>query len=180
MTGRKLFSYHTLMNTLLRLAACTGFALLTTTAWSADSPLPKPLRKFDADKDGKLTGDELIRARQAHNRGGREPEVNAGQWREMMERRKKNWLQQQNGKLDLNQDGKLDDAEKDRAEKIWSEIADGLGKLRWEIVKKYDKNDDGDLNQAEREASRKESDERRAEIEKKAMEAHPADAVKPA
>ncbi|MDB6071933.1 MAG: hypothetical protein JWL81_3104 [Verrucomicrobiales bacterium] len=168
------------MKTLLRLAACTGFAMLTNSAWSADSPLPKPLRKFDADKDGKLTGDELIRARQAHNRGGREPEVREGQWKEILERRKKTWLQQQNGNLDLNKDGNLDDAEKERAEKIWGEIADGLGKLRWEILKKYDKNDDGDLNQTEREASRKESDERRAAIEKQAMESHRANAAKPA
>lgn len=169
------------MKTLLRLAACAGLALLgSTTAWSADSPLPKPLRKFDADKDGKLTGDELVRARQAHNRGGREPEVSESQWREIMERRKKNWLQQHTETLDLNKDGNLDDAEKERAEKIWNEIAEGLGKLRWEILKKYDQNDDGDLNQAEREASRKESEQRRAEIEKQAMEAHRPEPVKPA
>ena len=170
----------------LSLSAFTATALIifcaltfTEEAGAQDSPLAKPLRKFDKDKDGKLTGDEVVKARQAFNRGGKNPELGADDWKEMMGRRKGEWRQRYLKDLDTNSDGTLDDAEKKESNKLWSELEVELEKLREEIIAKYDKNDDGDLTQGEREASRRETETRRLEIEKAFMEQKHAMAASP-
>ena len=149
---------------------CLSFVVWPMAVSLADSPLAKPLQPFDQNKDGKLTGQELVLARQAHNRGGKPLETNPQRIKEFMERRKAEWKRQEMKALDGNADGKLDDTEQQRAEMIWSEIAREFDQVREEILRKYDLNDDGDLNQKEREASRNESDSRRQAIERKVME----------
>lgn len=148
------------------------FSLLVLIPWTGtaqDSPLAKPLRKFDRNKDGKLQGEELVNARQAHNRGGKELDFNPRRIEEFMERRRNNWFNTHKSLLDANKDGTMDDAEKTQAEKVWSEIAQDSEKIRKEITRKYDKNDDGELTGQEREASRREFDQLRSESEKRIM-----------
>jgi hypothetical protein len=99
--------------------------------------------------------------------------MNDQAWKEIMERRKRTWKEQQLGYLDLNGDGKLDDAETQRGDLVWEEIAKEIDKARMEILLKYDQNDDGELSDKERQASRGEFETRRKEIEEKAMAAHP-------
>lgn len=160
------------------LACCFVLFALTSSAVSAqDSPLAKSLRKFDANKDGKLSGEEQVQARQAFNRGGRDLGNNGRPNPEFFERRKKNWLEQQVKFLDLNGNGTLEDDETKRADLIWEEIAAGMETMRAELTRKYDKNDDGELTQQEREASRGEFDTKRREIENKVMAAHPGPAT---
>ena len=160
------------------IAPCTALFALTLGAVSAqDSPLAKPLRKFDTNKDGKLTGDEQTLARQAFNRGGRNLENGGRPNREFSERRKKNWKEQQITFLDLNGNGTLEDNETKRADLIWEEIGAEIEKIRIGITEKYDKNDDGELTQQEREASRGEFETKRREIETKVMAAHPKPAA---
>lgn len=130
-----------------------------------EEALPRPLRRFDTNKDGKLTGEELMLARQAHNRGGRPAEPTADQWRETLGRFKNQWMRRNMDVLDLNGDGTLDEAERERMERAWREIAEGITAVRVEITKKYDENDDGELNNEERQKSRRESDRRRREVE---------------
>jgi len=149
---------------LLTLLAATAAAAPT-----ADPSLARALRKFDSNQDGKLTGEELTQARQAHNRGGKELETDPKQIQEFMERRKADWKKQNLKWLDKNNDGKIEGPEDQQAESIWKEIAEGYSLLRKDIMKKYDINDDGDLSQQEREASRAESDRRRRDIEQKVM-----------
>ena len=156
--------------------------LLSVAASGAESPLAKPLQPFDQNKDGKLTGQELVLARQAHNRGGKPLETSRRRTREFLERRKAEWKRQETRTLDGNADGKLDDVELRRADMIWAEIAREFEQVRDEILRKYDLNDDGELSQKEREASGNESDSRRKAIEQKVMEKHrtaPADPVAP-
>ena len=74
--------------------------------------LAPPLRMFDRNKDGKLTGDESKMARQAYNRGGREAEPSPRKWREQMERREREFTKDRQRDFDLNGNGKLDDSEK--------------------------------------------------------------------
>lgn len=139
------------------------------TIWAQDSPLAKPLRKFDKNKDGKLIGEELVNARQAHNRGGKELDFNPRRIEEFMERRRNNWFNTHKATLDSNKDGSLDDTEKAQAEKMWAEIAQESEKIRKEITRKYDKNDDGELTGQERDASRREFDQLRSDSEKRIM-----------
>jgi hypothetical protein len=134
-----------------------------------DSPLAKPLRKFDRNKDGKLTGEEFVAARQAHNRGGKELEYGPRRIEEFMERRRNSWFSTHTALLDTNKDGSLDEAEKAKAEKVWAEIAQDAEKIRRDITRKYDKNDDGELTGQERDASRREFDQLRTESEKRIM-----------
>ena len=159
-------------------ACCIALLALTLgTVLAQDSPLAKPLRKFDANKDGKLTGDEQALARQAFNRGGRNLENNGRPNREFFERRKKNWKEQQMTFLDLNGNGTLEDDENKRADLVWGEISAEFEKVRSEITRKYDTNDDGELTQQEREASRGEMEIIRREIETRVMAAHPKPAA---
>ena len=133
----------------------------------AGSPadLAAPLRKFDRDRDGKLTGDELKMARQAHNRGGREAEPNPRRWSEQLERREREFTRQRERDFDLNGDGKLDDGERRELRGVWQKIAEKFTAVRVTITEKYDRDDDGELNDQERNASRGESDRMRREIE---------------
>lgn len=127
--------------------------------------LAKPLRKYDTNKDGQLTGDELRLARQAFNRGGKAPEMSADDWQGVLDYFKGDWRKRNFSKLDLNADGKLDDAEKERVQKIWGGIAAQLTTMRAELVLKYDKNDDGNVTREERRAFDPEFGRRRFEIE---------------
>lgn len=161
-------------HSLLSGLAALGLALHGAAA--EESPLAKPLRPFDQNKDGKLTGQELVLARQASKRGGRQAEPSPENWKRILNRRRENWKREQVKALDANEDGNLDDAENKRAEEIWSGMEQEFTRLRDDILRKYDANDDGELTGNEREASRKESDRRREEIERQAMQA----AAKPA
>ncbi len=145
--------------------------LAATPLLAQESPLAKPLRKYDTNKDGKLIGEELVQARQAFNRGGKDLETDAKFFKQISERRKRNWREQQLKVLDLNGNGTLEAEEEKRAEAIWAEINLASDKLRADLLRKYDKNDDGQLDQAERDASRPEFDAKRKEIETKAMAA---------
>lgn len=158
------------MNIAPALSALGMLTLLATGVSAQDSPLAKPLRKFDQNKDGKLTGEELVLARQAHNRGGRELEFDARRMKEFMDRRKAEWKEQQTKFLDTNGDGKIDGEESQRADTIWAEIEKEYDLLRKDLLRKYDKNDDGELNGPEREASRGENNSRRNSLEQKVMD----------
>jgi len=131
----------------------------------AESGLAAPLRKFDRDKDGKLTGDELKAARQAHNRGGRDAEPNPNRWREILERQEKEFTRRREKDFDTSGDGKLDDGERGEMREVWRTIAGRYKNVREAMTAKYDRNDDGELNEQERNASRSESDRLRRQAE---------------
>lgn len=160
------------LHSLLRPA---GLVLLLWTAGILPAPaqtsaLPKPLRKFDQDKNGKLIDEELVQARQAHNRGGREPEINPNRWKEMMERRRGQWFRENQTRLDLDKDGSLNGAETAKAEEAWKETADGFAAIQTALTRQFDRNDDGDLTREERQASRRESEKQRTELEKSILQ----------
>ena len=138
-----------------------------------ESPLAKPLRAFDTNNDGKLTGEEVVLAQQAFNRGGRKPDNGGRSIRELLERRKRSWLEQQAKSLDLNGNGSLEENESKRAEMIWNQISGEFDKVRADLLRKYDKDNDGELNEQERNASRGEYEARRKAIEDKVMAANP-------
>lgn len=127
--------------------------------------LAPALRRFDKDKDGKLTGEELKLARQAHNRGGREIEPNPGRWKEMLQRQERDFTNRFRKDFDANNDGNLDDTERGEMREVWKQIAAKLTTIRDTITAKYDRNDDGELNDGERRASRDESNRLRREAE---------------
>lgn len=131
----------------------------------ASQDLAAPLRKFDSNHDGKLTGDELKLARQAHNRGGRDAEPGPARMKEILQRNEREFTRRREKDFDTNSDGKLDDAERNTMRKVWQKVAERYLKIRETITAKYDRNDDGELNDGEREASRTESDRLRKEIE---------------
>ncbi|HWB04683.1 MAG TPA: hypothetical protein VG796_16765 [Verrucomicrobiales bacterium] len=131
----------------------------------ASKDLPAALRKFDKDRDGKLTGDELKMARQAHNRGGREPEPNPNRWREQLQRQERDFNERHRKDFDSSGDGKLDDAERNEMREVWKQIAARYTTIRETLTAKYDRNDDGELNDGERNASRFESNRLRREAE---------------
>jgi hypothetical protein len=136
---------------------------------AAASELAAPLRKFDRDKDGKLTGDELKAARQSHNRGGREAEPSARRWREILERQEKEFARRREKDFDSSGDGKLDDRERAEMREVWKAIAGRYNNIRDVLTAKYDRNDDGELNDQERNASRSESDRLRREAEEQCL-----------
>ncbi|RYD33496.1 MAG: hypothetical protein EOP86_13250 [Verrucomicrobiaceae bacterium] len=140
--------------------------------------LARPLRKYDTDKDGKLTGMELHLARQAFNRGGKAPEMSTDDWQGVLDYLQGECRKRHFAKLDTNGDSKLDDAEKQRFQAVWKQVAARLTTLRAELVLKYDKNDDGNVTRGERRAFDPEFNRRRLEIENDAMaklESAPAD-----
>jgi hypothetical protein len=146
--------------------ACAAFAAAQDASKpDASKDLPAPLRKFDTDHDGKLTGDELKLARQSHNRGGREIEPNAGRWKEILQRQEKDFADRFRKDFDANGDGKLDDTERGEMREVWKQVAARLTTIRDTITAKYDRNDDGELNDGERRASRDESNRLRREAE---------------
>lgn len=136
---------------------------------AGESPLAKPLQAFDLNKDGKLTGDELVQARQAHHRGGQSLAPDLRRYQDFLSRRKAEWLQKHQEFLDGNGDGKLDETETQRTDVIWAEIAARYDIVRLEIIRKYDLNDDGRLTDAERTASQAEANQRRIAIEHQVM-----------
>lgn len=146
------------------------FVLAVVPAVAQDrKTLAGPLRKFDANRDGKLEGRELVLARQAHNRGGREAEPNPGRWRDLLERLEREFMNRRRRDFDENGDGKLDGGEERDARKVWEAISEGMTRIREEVTAKYDRNDDGELNEAERGDSRKETDRMRRELEERVM-----------
>ncbi len=159
-----------------RLAPCAALLLpllALPPAPAADSPLAPPLRKFDRNGDGKLLGDEVVLARQAFNRGGRDPDLSPEIWNEILSQRRKDWEKAQRQALDADRDGQLSDLEKRRRDAIWADIAQASAALRDELTRKYDRNDDGQLSDQERQPSRAEAESRRRDIEKTALAAHP-------
>jgi EF hand len=139
--------------------------------------LAAPLRKFDRDGDGRLSGEELKLARQAHNRGGRDAEPGPGRWREILARQEREFVRRRERDFDANGDGKVDDHERGAMRAVWKRIADQYAELRATITAKYDRNDDGELNDRERNASRQESDRLRREIEDRCLDEWRAKAV---
>ncbi|RFC51482.1 MAG: EF hand/EF hand [Verrucomicrobia bacterium] len=131
--------------------------------------LAGPLRKFDANRDGKLEGRELVLARQAHNRGGREAEPNPGRWRDMLERFEREFMNRRRRDFDENGDGKLDEGELREARKVWEAISEGMARVREEVTARYDRNDDGELNDEERRESKKETERLRRELEERVL-----------
>lgn len=141
--------------------------------------LAKPLRKFDRNGDGRLEGDELRLARQAHNRGGRPAEPNPGRWRDILERLEREFLRRREKDFDTDHNGQLSDQERQQARSVWRKIAAEITALRDDITARYDRNDDGELNDDERSASRAESERRRREIEETIMAAWMSSAPRP-
>lgn len=133
--------------------------------------LAKPLRKFDRNGDGRLEGDELRLARQAHNRGGRPAEPNPGRWRDILDRLEREFLRRREKDFDTDNSGQLSGEERQQARSAWRKIATEITTLRDDITARYDRNDDGELNDDERNASRAESERRRREIEESIMAA---------
>jgi hypothetical protein len=133
--------------------------------------LAKPLRKFDRNGDGRLEGDELRLARQAHNRGGRPAEPNPGRWRDILDRLEREFLRRREKDFDTDNSGQLSVEERQQARSAWRKIATEITTLRDDITARYDRNDDGELNDDERNASRAESERRRREIEESIMAA---------
>ena len=138
-------------------------------ATPADKALQGPLRKFDLDKNGVLNAEELKAARQAHNRGGREAEPTPGRLVEIMERMKRDFSRRYQKDFDLNNDGKLEGAEREAAEKIWQSLIPKFTEIRRTVTDKYDKNDDGELGENERGESRKEMENLRTEATEEAI-----------
>ncbi len=155
------------------LAPSSALLLLLASSHAADSPLAPPLRKFDRNQDGKLTGEEVVLARQAFNRGGRDPDLSPEIWSEILSQRRKDWEKAQRQALDADRDGKLSDQEKQRRDAIWADIAQASAALRDELTRKFDRNDDGQLSDQERQPAQAESDSRRRDLEQKALAAHP-------
>lgn len=127
--------------------------------------LARPLRKFDTNKDGKLTGDEVRLARQAFNRGGKDPEMTADLWQGILDYYFGEWRKRNYKVFDTDADGKLNDGEKEQAKKLWEEVPPQLVTLRDELIRKYDKNDDGNVTKDERRPYESEFNRRREEIE---------------
>ena len=152
-----------------RLSACFLILAAIPAAAQERSALAGPLRKFDANRDGKLEGRELVLARQSHNRGGREAEPDPGRWKEIMERFEREFLKRRQKEFDANHDGRLDDGERNAASAAWKIIGEGITRIRDDITARYDRNDDGELNDAERNASRQESERLRRELEEKVV-----------
>jgi Ca2+-binding EF-hand superfamily protein len=158
---------------------CFAAVLISCAVAQDKSELAHPLRKYDIDQDGKLTGDEFTRARQAHNRGGREAEPTPSRLKDIMNRIKRDFSTRNQKAFDKDGDGKLNEAETVVLEKVWAEIATEYQKLRQEITKRYDRNDDGELSNEERDASRRDSDSRRQAIEQEAFKRHNLSAPAP-
>ena len=153
-------------------AAVLLLALSAAMARSQDAgALAGPLRRFDTDRNGRLDGDELTFARQAHNRGGRDAEPTPRRWKELLERLERDFLERRRRDFDTSGDDRLDDAERNEARKVWKSLTDQLGTLRRDITARYDRNDDGELDNRERDASRPEFERRRRELEDKAITA---------
>lgn len=131
--------------------------------------LAAPLRRFDRNKNGVLDEPELKEARQTHNRGGRAAQPDAGQWKEQLQRRERQFSGSHQREFDADGDGKLNDAEKKALEEVWQQVAKEFTALRTQMVEKYDRNDDGELNDQERNASRQENDRLRREIEERCI-----------
>lgn len=147
------------------------FVLAVVPAVAQDrKTLAGPLRKFDANRDGKLEGRELVLARQAHNRGGREAEPNPGRWRDLLERLEREFMNRRRRDFDENGDGKLDEGEEREARKVWEAISEGMTRIREQVTARYDRNDDGELNDEERRESKKETERLRRELEERALE----------
>ena len=158
------------LRTLTPLLAALCF-LPAAPAGAQQNTLAKPLRKFDRNGDGRLEGDELRLARQAHNRGGRPAEPNPGRWRDILERLEREFLRRREKDFDTDHNGQLSDQERQQARTLWRKIATEITALRDDITARYDRNDDGELNDDERSASRAESERRRREIEESIMAA---------
>jgi Ca2+-binding EF-hand superfamily protein len=156
---------------IFQLACASMVAAQNAAKPDASKDLAPALRKFDLDHDGKLTGDELKLARQAHNRGGRDPLPDAGTWKEMLQRQEKDFADRHRKDFDANGDGKLDDTERGEMREVWKQIAAKLTSIRDTIIAKYDRNDDGQLNDGERRASRDESNRLRREAEDQCLAA---------
>ena len=162
--------------------------LLSLSVPAQDKPAPDPakqlafpLRKYDLNKDGLLTGDEVRLARQAHNRGGREAEPTENRWRDILSRLENEFTRRRRKDFDLNGDGKTEGPEQEEMRKVWRKIAERYSVVRREITAKYDRNDDGELSEQERNDSREESERRRREIEERAVtEWRASRAAKPA
>ena len=147
-------------------------ALSAALARSQDAgTLAAPLRRFDADRNGRLDGNELVLARQAHNRGGREAEPTARRWKDILGRLERDFLERRRRDFDTSGDGRLDDAERAEATRVWKSLADPLTTLRREITARHDRDDDGELDDRERDASRPDFERRRRELEDKAIAA---------
>ena len=124
-----------------------------------------PLRKYDANHDGLLTGDEVRLARQAHNRGGRDAEPSENRWREILGRLENEFSRRRRKDFDLNNDGKTEGPEQEAMRQVWKKIAGRYSVVRQEVTAKYDRDDDGELSEQERNDSRGESERRRREVE---------------
>jgi hypothetical protein len=158
------------LRTLPALLAALCF-LPAAPAGAQQNSLAKPLRKFDRNGDGRLEGDELRLARQAHNRGGRPAEPNPGRWRDILERLEREFLRRREKDFDADNSGQLSVEERRQARSAWRKIGSEITTLRDDITARYDRNDDGELNDDERNASRAESERRRREIEESIMAA---------
>ncbi len=152
-----------------RITALLLFVAVVPAVAQDRKTLAGPLRKFDANRDGKLEGRELVLARQAHNRGGREAEPNPGRWKGMLERLEREFMNRRQRDFDEDGDGKLDEGERGEARKVWEAISEGMAGIRDEVTARYDRNDDGELNDAERGESKKETERLRRELEDRVL-----------
>jgi len=107
------------------------------------------LKKYDADKDGKLSESELEQMKK--DREGKRGKGRPGR-EEMLKR------------FDKDGDGELSDTERAEMRKAMSERRGDPGK-REEMLKQFDKDGDGQLNEEERAAARAEMEKRRKERE---------------
>ena len=152
-----------------RITALLLFVAVVPAVAQDRKTLAGPLRKFDANRDGTLEGRELGLARQAHNRGGREAEPNPGRWRDLLERLEREFMNRRRNDFDENGDGKLDEGERGEARKVWEAISKGMAGIRDEVTARYDRNDDGELNDAERGESKKETERLRRQLEDRVL-----------
>ncbi len=155
-----------------RITAWLLFVALVPAVAQDRKTLAGPLRKFDANRDGKLEGRELVLARQAHNRGGREAEPNPGRWRDLLERFEREFMNRRRKDFDENGDGQLDEGERREAREVWEAISEGTTRIREEVTARYDRNDDGELNDEERRESKKETERLRRELEDRVLAEH--------